>query len=142
MEIVRTVTVDRSIDQVWGYLSDFTHTTDWDPGTVRTERTSGDGGVGTRYHNVSKFLGRQTELDYQVAEFAPNEKLVLRGENATVVAHDTMTLSGSAERTTVTYRAAFEFKGIAKLFAPLLAPALRRLGDEAETGLREALTKL
>lgn len=142
MEIVRTVTVDRSIDQVWGYLSDFTHTTDWDPGTVRTERTSGDGGVGTRYHNVSKFLGRQTELDYRVVEFAPNEKLALRGENATVVAHDTMTLSGSAERTTVTYRAAFEFKGIAKLVAPLLAPALRRLGDEAETGLREALTKL
>ncbi len=142
MEIVRTVTVDRSIDQVWGYLSDFTHTTDWDPGTVRTERTSGDGGVGTRYHNVSKFLGRQTELDYRVVEFAPNEKLALRGENATVVALDTMTLSGSAERTTVTYRAAFEFKGIAKLVAPLLAPALRRLGDEAETGLREALTKL
>ncbi|OFE17845.1 polyketide cyclase [Humibacillus sp. DSM 29435] len=142
MEIVRTVTVDRSIDQVWGYLSDFTHTTDWDPGTVRTERTSGDGGVGTRYHNVSKFLGRQTELDYQVDEFTPNEKLALRGENATVVAHDTMTLSGSAERTTVTYRAAFEFKGIAKLVAPLLAPALRRLGDEAEAGLREALTQL
>ena len=142
MEIVRTVTVDRSIDQVWGYLSDFTHTTDWDPGTVRTERTSGDGGVGTRYHNVSKFLGRQTELDYQVDEFIPNEKLALRGENATVVAHDTMTLSGSAERTTVTYRAAFEFKGIARLVAPLLAPALRKLGDEAEAGLREALTKL
>ncbi|MDN5765009.1 MAG: SRPBCC family protein [Humibacillus sp.] len=142
MEIVRTVTVDRPIDQVWGYLSDFAHTTDWDPGTVRTERTSGDGGVGTRYHNVSKFLGRQTELDYLVNEFVPNEKLALRGENATVVAHDTMSLSGSSERTTVTYRAAFEFKGIAKFVAPLLAPALRKLGDEAETGLREALTKL
>lgn len=142
MEIVRTVTVDRPIDQVWGYLSDFSHTTDWDPGTVRTERTSGDGGVGTRYHNVSKFLGRQTELDYVVDEFVPNEKLALRGENATVVAHDTMTFSGSSERTTVTYRAGFDFKGISKLAAPLLAPALRKLGDEAETGLRQALTQL
>lgn len=142
MEIVRTVTVDRSVDRVWGYLRDFAHTTEWDPGTVRTERASGDGGVGTRYHNVSTFLGRQTELDYLVSEFIPNEKLALRGENATVVAHDTMTFAGSAERTTVTYRATFEFKGIAKLVGPLLAPALRKLGDEAEAGLREALTKL
>lgn len=142
MEIVRTVTVDRPIDRVWGYLSDFTHPTDGDPGTVPTERTSGDGGVGTRYHNVSTFLGRQTELDYLVSEFAPNETLALRRENATVVARDTITFVGSSERTTVTYRAGFEFKGIAKLVAPLPAPALRKLGDKAETGLRQALTQL
>ena len=39
----------------------------------------------------------------------------------------------------MTYRAEFELKGAARLVAPLLAPAFRRLGDEAEVGLREAL---
>ena len=51
-------------------------------------------------------------------------------------------MTAAGEGTTVTYRADFEFKGIAKLIAPLLAPAFRRLGDEAEKGLRTALGRL
>lgn len=146
MVIERTVTVDQPVERVFAYLSDFTNTTEWDPGTVHTERVSGEGGVGTRYHNTSRFLGRETELDYLVTESVPSERLVLRGENTTVVAHDTMTfvrtMTAAGEGTTVTYRADFEFKGIAKLIAPLLAPAFRRLGDEAEKGLRTALGRL
>jgi uncharacterized protein YndB with AHSA1/START domain len=151
MVIVRTVTVAHPVERVFAYLSDFTTTNEWDPGTVHTERVAGEGGVGTRYHNTSTFLGRKTELDYLVTELVPEEKLALRGENATVVAHDTMTFvrtviggagSGGAGGTTVTYRAEFEFKGVAKLVAPLLAPAFKKLGDEAEQGLRDALGQL
>lgn len=149
MEIERTVTVDQPVDRVFAYLSDFTTTTDWDPGTVRTERLAGEGGVGTRYRNISKFLGRETELDYLVVEHEPDQRLALRGENATLVAHDTMTFvrragSGTTagEGTTVTYRAEFEFKGLAKLVAPLLSPAFKKLGDDAEQGMREALGQL
>ncbi len=56
----------------------------------------------------------------------------------------TMTGSAAAARegTTVTYRADFEFKGLAKLVAPLLAPAFKKLGDEAEQGMRDALGRL
>lgn len=145
MDIVRSVTVARPVDEVFSYLSDFTTTTEWDPGTVSTERVSGDGGPGTRYRNVSQFLGRKTELDYVVTERVPDERFALRGENATVVAHDTMTFVRThgvdGEGTTVTYHAAFEFKGIARFIAPLLAPALKKLGDEAESGMRNALTR-
>jgi carbon monoxide dehydrogenase subunit G len=142
MDIERSVTVDRPVDAVFAYLSDFTTTTDWDPGTVRTERVSGDGGVGTRYRNTSSFLGRQTRLDYLVTERVPGQRFALRGENATVVANDTMTFVGQNGSTTVTYRADFEFKGIARFVAPLLAPALKKLGDDAEKGMREALERL
>ena len=150
MEIERSVTVGVPVDRVFAYLSDFTNTTEWDPGTVSTERVSGDGGLGTRYRNVSKFLGRETELDYLVVEHVPGEKFALRGENATVVAKDTMTFvrttgvsaDAASEGTTVTYRADFEFKGVAKLAAPLLAPAFKKLGDEAEQGMRDALNRL
>ena len=93
MKIVRTVTTDRPMSEVFAYLSDFTTTEEWDPGTLRTTRESGDGGVGTRYRNVSRFLGRETELTYVVEESSPPYRLRLRGENDTVVAHDTMTLS-------------------------------------------------
>ena len=140
MEIVRNVSVDRPLAEVFAYLSDFTTTTEWDPGTVRTTRESGDGGVGTRYRNVSRFMGRQTELTYVVTEHEPPTRLALRGENKTVVANDTMTLAPtSGGGTQVTYRAVFTFKGAARILAPFTAPAFRRLGDKAADGLRAAL---
>ena len=140
MEIVRTVTVDREPGEVFAYLSDFTTTTEWDPGTVRTTLDTGTGGVGTRYRNVSRFMGRQTELTYEVTEHEAPTRLQLRGENRTVVAHDTITLTpSSGGGTQVTYRARFVFKGVARLIAPLTATAFRRLGDRAAVGLRSAL---
>lgn len=143
MEITRTVTTGKPIDRVFDYLSDFTTTTDWDPGTVITTLETGDGGVDTRYRNVSRFLGRQTELTYLVEGFEPGRMVRLRGENGSVVAEDTMTFAPTPSGgTTVTYRAQFRFKGVTRLAAPLLGPAFRRLGDEAERGLRQALDRL
>jgi uncharacterized protein YndB with AHSA1/START domain len=139
MLIERTVTVDRPQAEVFAYLADFTTTTEWDPGTLRTTRESGDGGVGTTYRNVSRFMGRQTELTYVVTDHQSPELLQLRGENRTVLARDTMKLTGTGRTTTISYRAEFEFKGWARLVAPLAAPALRRLGDRAAQGLRSAL---
>ncbi|MEO7071201.1 MAG: SRPBCC family protein [Nostocoides sp.] len=143
MRIERTVTTDRPIETVFAYLSDFTTTTQWDPGTVRTTLTSGDGGVGTVYANTSRFMGRESQLTYTVLERADDAKIVLRGVNKTVTATDTMTfVANSGGGTTVTYAADFEFSGVAKLLAPVVAPALKKLGDEAEAGMREALAKL
>lgn len=140
MKILRTLTVPRPPEEVFAYLQDFTTTTEWDPGTVSTTLLEGDGGIGTRYHNVSQFLGRRTELIYVVKDVDAPRRLRLRGENKTVVAHDILTLlpttSGGTE---LTYRAEFDFKGPARLVAPLLAPAFKRLGDEAVKGLLDAL---
>lgn len=142
MLIQRTVETAASPAAVFAYLSDFTTTEQWDPGTVRTTRTSGDGGVGTTYHNVSRFAGRETELTYEVTEHQPDNRFALRGENKTVIARDTMELAPAGTGTRVTYTADFEFKGLAKYAAPLFAPAFKKLGDEAEKGLRESLAGL
>ncbi len=141
MKIVRTVTVDRPLAEVFAYLSDFTTTEEWDPGTVSTTRAGRRRGSRHAYRNVSRFLGRETSLTYVVLESHCRRRcLRLRGENETVVAHDTMSLAPSASGgTELTYRAVFEFKGMARLVAPLAAPAFKRLGDKAEEGLRAAL---
>ncbi|MEV6284456.1 SRPBCC family protein [Kribbella sp. NPDC051770] len=139
--VERSVTVDRPVEVVFGYLSDFETTTEWDPGTVRTTRVSGDGGPGTTYQNVSEFNGKQTELEYVVQQLTPNRLFQVRGENKTITAVDTMTFEGT-DRTTVTYRAEFTLKGIARLAEPFLKKPFKKLGDEAETGLRDTLSKL
>lgn len=147
MRLSRTVTVDKPLDRVFAYLSDFTTTTEWDPGTVKTVRSSGDGAVGTKYENTSTFGGRQTQLTYVVQDLVPNERIALRGENKTVIAEDTITVrevgsDTATAQTEVTYTANFTFKGITKFVAPLMKPAFTRLGDEAETGMAAALERL
>ena len=142
MRLRKTVTVDKPVDKVFAYLSDFATTTEWDPGTVQTVRISGDGAVGTEYRNTTRFAGRETQLTYVVDELVPNQRIALRGENKTVIAHDTMTFRTSGRGTEVTYTADFTFKGLTRFLAPLLKPALNRLGDRAEAGMRDALARL
>ena len=142
MRLRRVVTAPKPLDKVFAYLSDFTTTTEWDPGTVETVRTSGDGGFGTEYLNTSKFAGRETQLTYVVQDLVSNRHIALRGENTTVIAHDTMTFREVSSGTEVTYTADFTFKGLARFLAPLLKPALVRLGDEAEAGMAAALARL
>jgi len=142
MRVQKTVVTDQPLGKVFDYLSDFTSTTVWDPGTVTTVRQYGDGGVGTSYLNTSEFLGRQTELRYVVQELVPGERIRLRGENKTVISVDTMTVRPAGAGTEVTYTAEFAFKGAARYLAPLFRPALTRLGNQAEAGLRQALSRL
>jgi hypothetical protein len=142
MRLQKAVIVDKPLDTVFNYLSDFTTTTEWDPGTVVTARQHGDGGVGTTYLNTSTFLGRKTQLTYIVREFIPGERIQLRGENRTVIAVDTMTFRRTDAGTEVTYTAQFTFKAPARLLAPLLRPAFERLGRQAQAGMRKALSQL
>lgn len=139
--VSRTVTVNRRLDEVFAYLSDFTNTEEWDAGTVRTTRVSGDGGVGTTYHNVSKFFGRDVEVTYVVERVEPGRVFALRGENSSVVAHDTMTFREVAGGTELTYEGTFDFKGPFKLVAPLTKPTLEKLFDDGARGIREALDR-
>lgn len=142
MQLSRTVLTPADPAKVFAYLSDFTNTEEWDPGTVKTTRVSGDGGVGTEYRNVSRFLGRETELTYTVEEHVAPTTVALRGENKTVVAHDRMEMRAAGAGTEVTYTASFEFRGAARYLAPLLRPALTKLGNDAEQGLADALGRL
>lgn len=140
MRIIREIPIPRPANEVFDFMRDFTTTEQWDPGTVSTRLISGDGGVGTRYANVSRFLGRESELTYEVIAEAPGESIHLRGSNETVVADDRITVRSSGEGSCVViYDAHFQFAGVARLVAPLTAPAFKRLGDRAAEQLARVL---
>jgi hypothetical protein len=140
--VSRRVAATADPEKVFAYLSDFTTTTQWDPATVETVLVSGDGGVGTVYRNRTRFMGRTTELDYVVTEREAPRVITLRGENAALVATDTIAVESAEPGSEVTYRADFAFKGPWRLVAPFMRPALSRLGDRAEGGLRTTLAGL
>lgn len=119
------------IEVAFAYLSDFESTEEWDPGTISTRRTSGDGGLGTTYANTSSFMGREVELTYETVTYDPLTSFECRGRNKTATATDSMTFSRDGEDTVICYRATFEFHGVVKLVAPLIVkPKLDSLADE------------
>jgi carbon monoxide dehydrogenase subunit G len=140
MHVERTFTVARPVDAVFDYLVDFTHTNEWDPGTVETRRTSGDGAVGTTYANTSQFMGRTTELTYETTIVERPTRVQFRGHNKSATATDTMTFTSVGEHTEIHYRADFDFGRLGNLVAPLVIRGkLERLADETVAQLQRTL---
>lgn len=140
--IERTVTTTAGIDEVWAFMSDFTTTEQWDPPTVSTVQTTGDGGVGTRYENTSRVFGRETDIVYTVIDHEAPHLLRLRGESKTFTAEDTIAISVADGHTVVRYRADFTFTGATRLVTPLLNVGLQRIGDNAAERMAACLSTI
>ncbi|GAB3587373.1 SRPBCC family protein [Calidifontibacter terrae] len=137
----RTVRTTAATAAVYAYLADFTNASQWDAGTVSCDLTSGDGGPGTVYRNVSRFLGRTVTLDYTVQRAEPPVFEIV-GRTGGTTSHDTITVSADGDSTLVDYLADFTFTGPARLLGFALRPALNRLADRTEQTLRTALDQL
>jgi hypothetical protein len=140
-EIVLQVSLEstKSSEDLFRYFADFTSTNEWDPNTVKTTLLSGEGGIGSKYSNTSKFNGKESSLVYEVIEYKPNTVIRLRGENKNITAVDTMMIVDHGDTRTFTYEAKFRLKGVAALAAPFLAKAFKKLAKDAEDGLRKVL---
>jgi Polyketide cyclase / dehydrase and lipid transport len=100
IHVTRTFIVDKPADVVVGYLADFGSAVDWDPGTESCERQdSAPVQVGSTWRNVSKFLGRETVLDYRLVALEPDH-VTLVGRNKTAISTDDITVK-DAPRTPV-----------------------------------------
>lgn len=133
-----TVPSARPADDTFAYLADFSSVQEWDPGIARAERLD-DGalGVGSSFKVVSRFLGRDVELTYEILEYdATGRRVVLKGTNATTVSVDEIVVGDDAQ---VHYDADLQLKGPGKLFDPVLGLLFKRLGDQAADGLRRTL---
>ena len=140
---ITRIATDIGRDQVFSDLSHFDRAVEWDPGVAEgTMLTPEPVGRGSRFALRAGFLGRTVALEYEITEFEPSRRVVLRAETPFVRSIDTITFepvaTGSAA-TVVTYDARLEPKGPARLAGPLLAVAFRRIGDRAAGGLRERL---
>ncbi|GAA4748893.1 SRPBCC family protein [Gordonia alkaliphila] len=142
IDMQREVTTMAPPAAVFDYLADFRTTEQWDPGTVRTVRVEGDGGVGTRYANTSEFLGRTSDVTYEVIDLVPGTSIRLRGENHALIAHDTITVSPHGGGSLVTYRVQFDFQGSLRWAEPLLRLGVRRLLDKGAHSMGRELARL
>ncbi len=135
-----TIDTERSPEDVFAYLSDFSTAAEWDPGVIEAERLGGaELGVGAEFRLVAEFLGRRSTLTYRIVEYDPPHAVAFLGENATVTSLDRITLAAVAGGTRVTYDADLRLKGPLRIADPLLKLAFDRVGNRARAGLRRTL---
>ena len=141
VDVERTFTVASTPEGVTEYLRDFSRAEQWDPGTVSCTRLDdGPVGVGSRWRNVSSFLGRKTELVYELTR-DDEHGLQFVGRNDTATSTDDISISAGPEpgTTRIAYHAHVEFNGLAKFGAPVAKLALEKLGTDTERSLTRVL---
>lgn len=140
--VCRTFSVSTPPAVVVEYLKDFEHAEQWNPGTRSCERIdSGPVAEGAFWHNVSKVLGRTSELTYKLEELT-DSRVVFIGENQSSRTVDTITVVPEGSGSTITYEADLEMHGSARLLNPVMKVVFEKRAGETERQMATVLNKL
>jgi len=143
IRLQRTVTVDRSVEDVSHYLSDFRTTAQWDPHTATcTREDMGALRIDSRFVNTQKFGPMRPKFAYEVTELEPGAHVALHCHTPSAELNDRMDFVGDDSQTTVTYTAQITLKGVARLAEPLVKHMMKSAADDAATGMARALERL
>jgi carbon monoxide dehydrogenase subunit G len=141
VDVSRTFTVEIPPEVAVDYLADFGNAEEWDPGTVSCTRIdSGPVEPGARWHNVSKILGRQTELIYVLTEKRA-DRVTLEGRNKTATSVDRIEVHAASGGSRLVYRARIRFHGLARLADPLMRFVFERLAGKTVDQMTRALER-
>ena len=126
--------------EVFAYLADFSHTSDWDPGIAESRRlTDGPTAVGSRFEVVAVFRGNRQRFEYTVTELEAGRRIALHGEGEKATSEDVITVEPQGAGTRVRYEAIIRLKGVLRVVEPFLGGTFRKLGDDALAGLQVEL---
>ncbi|MFI5506454.1 SRPBCC family protein [Mycobacterium sp. NPDC051804] len=140
--VSRTFSVSSPPDQVIDYLKDFSNAVEWDPGTQQCTRVdTGPIGEGASWHNVSKIMGRTTELDYTL-ETLSDSNLVFVGKNKSATSTEKIYVDATDTGSVITYRNELEMHGPLALFTPILKLYFEKLANDTEKQLMSVLNRL
>lgn len=142
-QVKEELEVARPLQEVFDFVGDFANTKDWDPGVADARQvTAGPIGIGTRYEVDVLFNGRKLPMTYEVTEWDPPSRVVLKGEGSTVRALDEIRFEATATGTRIHYLADLRLKGVLSLAEPLLKGRFEEIGRKAMAGMKRAVEAL
>jgi uncharacterized membrane protein len=141
---VRTETViRRPCAEVAAYAGDPTHAPEWYANISSVEWvTAPPIGLGSRMAFVASFLGRRLAYTYEVVEFEPGRRLVMRTADGPFPMETTYTWEPLDDGTTrMTLRNRGRPSGFAAVAGPVMAAAMRRANRQDLAALLERLER-
>jgi uncharacterized membrane protein len=141
VDVMTEIMIARPVDVVAAYAADPSNAPAWyaNIASIRWE-TSPPVRAGSRVAFTARFLGRHLRYTYEVTDFVPAERLVMRTAQGPFPMETTYTWhSATGESTRMTLRNRGEPAGFSKLAAPFLATAIRRANRKDLGNLRAIL---
>jgi uncharacterized membrane protein len=140
VKVEHSVVIDRPLDEVFGYVSDLTHSADWQNGLLEVRKlTKGPLGVGTKFAFVREFLGRRLESANEFVAFEPNALVKFVIPDGPVPGEASYEFKSTTDGTKVTSKLELSTQGFSRLAEPLVTPSLKKDVKANLTRLKELL---
>lgn len=141
LDVVTDIVIDRPRSDVAAYASNPDHVPEWYVNIRSVEwKTARPAAVGSRVAFVAHFLGRRLAYTYEIVEWVPCERLVMRTSEGPFPMETTYTWASTPDgRTRMTLRNRGTPAGFSVLVAPFMARAVRSANRKDLAALRALL---
>ena len=128
------IIVCRPVTQVFDFLSNLENAPQWQNGVLASEViTTGQIGVGTRFKETLKLMGRPVEAICEIIEHEPGHRFVWQGSAPSLKFQGQYQFEPVSEGTRVSYTGSTELSGLWRLVEPLMAGEINK---EIDTELK------
>jgi uncharacterized membrane protein len=141
VDVLTEITIGRPVDVVADYAADPSNAPTWYENIESAElRTEPPVRTGSRVEFTARFLGRQLAYTYQITEFVPARRLVMRTAEGPFPMETTYTWQPLDDNTTrMTLRNRGEPAGFSRLATPFMTAAMKRANRKDLDKLRQIL---
>jgi uncharacterized protein YndB with AHSA1/START domain len=141
VDVVTEATINRPLEEVAAYVADPSNAPEWYVNIASAQwKTPPPLQLGSRFAFIARFMGRRLEYTYEVVDFVPRERLVMRTAEGPFPMETTYTWQAVANgETRMTLRNRGEPSGFARVAAPVMAAAMRRANEKDLRKLRAVL---
>ena len=128
VDVLTEAVIDRPQEEVAAYAADPTNAPEWYANIKAVEwKTPPPLAIGSRLAFVAHFLGRRLAYTYEIVDFVPRERLVMRTAGGPFPMETTYRWTRVGDDVTrMTLRNRGEPSGFSAIAAPIIAAAMRR----------------
>jgi uncharacterized protein YndB with AHSA1/START domain len=140
IKIEKNIIINRSVEEVWKFLSNVENMPKWDRGVLEARQTSeGLPGVGSTMQIRRQFFGRQRIVKIRVSEYVLNRRIALQGNIGAITVQTGFTFEPVEAGTRLTQPSEIEIGGWWKWITPILLSMLNRDGGEDLANLKRII---
>jgi len=141
LDVTTEIAIRRDVGEVSAYAADPANAPDWYANIESVQwETPPPVRVGSRMAFVARFLGRRLSYTYEVMDYVPGSRLVMRTQEGPFPMETTYTWSPDAGGGTwMTLRNRGQPAGFSRWLAPFLGIAVRRANQQDLTRLKRRL---
>jgi uncharacterized membrane protein len=143
VDVISEILIDRPIDVVARFAADPSNVPAWYVNIKSVEcKTPPPLTLGSKIAFIAHFLGRRLTYTYEVAEFVPGERLVMRTSEGPFPMETTYEWEvAGTTKTRMRLRNRGQPSGFSKLVAPMMEAAMRRANRKDLERLKQLLER-